>query len=205
MMSVAPHPPAWIEVRHELSALGSNWGWFVALGVILIVLGFFALSAVVAASLATALFVGWLMMIGGVIETVGAFWSRRWSGFFLHLLSGVLSIVVGLLFVRAPVGAMLALTLLLACLLLVAGLFRITAALTYRFSSWGWPLLSGIIDVILGVMIWMQWPASALWVMGLFLGISLIFRGADWIGVGLAVRALNRASGGHFAAATASA
>src|SRR5204862_359192 len=105
----------------------------------------------------------------------------------------------------APVGAMLALTLLLACLLLVGGLFRVVAALTYRFSSWGWPLLSGIIDVILGVMIWMQWPASALWVMGLFLGISLVFRGADWIGVGLAVRALRRAAGDNFSGRTASA
>jgi len=185
----------WIEVRHELSSLGGNWGWFVALGIIQVILGFFALSAVVVASLATALFVGWLMLIGGVVETVGAFWSRRWSGFFLHLLSGVLSIIVGLFFVRAPVGAMLALTLLLACLLMVGGLFRIIAALTYRFSSWGWPLVSGIIDLILGVMIWMQWPASALWVIGLFVGISLVFRGADWIGVGLAVRALHRAGG----------
>jgi uncharacterized membrane protein HdeD (DUF308 family) len=196
-MTVAYHSPAWIEVRHELSSLGSKWGWFVALGVILFILGFFALSAVVVASLATALFVGWLMLIGGVIETVGSFWSRRWSGFFLHLMTGVLSVIVGLLFIRAPVGAMLALTLLLACLLMVGGLFRIIAALTYRFSSWGWPLASGIIDVILGVRIWMQWPASALWVMGLFLGISLVFHGADWIGVGLAARALRRASGGE--------
>lgn len=193
-MTVA-HPPSWIEVRHELSSLGSQWGWFVALGVILIILGFFALSAVVVASLATALFVGWLMLIGGVIETVGAFWSRGWSGFFLHLLSGLLSIIVGLLFLRAPVDAMLALTLLLACLLLVGGLFRIIAALTYRFSSRGWPLPSGIIDVILGVLIWMQWPVSALLVMGLFLGISLIFRGADWIGIGLAIRTLRHSRG----------
>jgi uncharacterized membrane protein HdeD (DUF308 family) len=202
-VTVAPHPTRWIELRHELSSLGSNWGWFVALGVVLIILGFFALSAVAVASLATALFIGWLMLIGGVLETVGAFWSRRWSGFFLHLLSGVLSIIVGLLFVRAPVDAMLALTLLLACLLMVGGLFRIIAALTYRFSSWGWPLFSGIIDVILGVMIWMQWPASALWVMGLFLGISLIFRGGDWIGVGLAVRALRRSGGESFSGRTA--
>jgi uncharacterized membrane protein HdeD (DUF308 family) len=198
IMTIAPHPPTWIEVRHELSSLGSQWGLFVGLGVVLIILGFLAVSAVAVASLATALFVGWLMLIGGVVETVGAFSSRRWSGFFLHLLSGVLSIIVGLLFVRAPVDAMLALTLLLACLLMVGGSFRIIAALTYGFSSWGWPLVSGIIDVILGVMIWMQWPASALWVMGLFLGISLLFRGGDWIGVGLAVRALRRPSSESF-------
>jgi uncharacterized membrane protein HdeD (DUF308 family) len=191
-MTLAHHPPNWIEVRHELTSLGRNWGWFLVLGIVLIILGILAMSAVAVASLATALFVGWLMLIGGVIEIVGSFSARRWSGVFLHLLSGVLSVIVGLFFLRAPIGAMLALTLLLACLLMVGGLFRIIAALTYRFSSWGWPLFSGIIDVVLGVMIWQQWPASALWVMGLFLGISLVFRGADWIGIALAVRALVR-------------
>jgi len=106
------------------------------------------------------------------------------------LLSGLLAIVVGLLFLRAPVDALLALTLLLACLLMVGGTFRIIAALTYRFGAWGWPLVSGVIDLILGILIWQEWPASAFWVIGLFVGISLVFRGVNWIGVGLAFRAL---------------
>ena len=105
-------------------------------------------------------------------------------------LSGVLSIVVGLLFIRAPVNALLALTLLLACFLMVEGIFQIVAALSYRFGAWGWALAGGIIDLILGVMIWQQWPASALWVIGLFLGINLIFRGVNWIALGLGLRAL---------------
>jgi uncharacterized membrane protein HdeD (DUF308 family) len=104
----------------------------------------------------------------------------------------VLSIVVGVLFLRAPVNALLALTLLLSCLLMVGGIFKIVAALSYRFGAWGWPLVSGAIDVILGVMIWQGWPASALWVIGLFVGISLVFRGFNWIGLGLALRALPR-------------
>jgi len=106
------------------------------------------------------------------------------------LLSGVLSIVVGLLFLRAPADAVLALTLLLACLLMVGGIFKIVAALTYRFAAWGWPLVSGVLDLILGVLIWLEWPASGLWVIGLFLGISLLFRGVNWIGLGMALRAL---------------
>ena len=136
--------------------------------------------------------IGILLLLGGIAEMVGAFWCRGWSGFFLHLLSGVLSIVVGVLFLRAPVDALLALTLLLACLLLVGGIFKIVAALSYRFGAWGWSLASGIIDVVLGVMIWQEWPASALWVIGLFLGISLVFRGINWIGLGLALRAIPR-------------
>jgi uncharacterized membrane protein HdeD (DUF308 family) len=182
------------ELRHELGALRGQWLWFVVLGVALIVLGTVALGSVVIASLAAAVAIGVLLLLGGVAELVGAFWCRWWSGFFLHLLSGLLSIVVGLMFLRAPAGALVALTLLIASFLIVDGLFRIVAALSYRFASWGWPLLSGVIDVILGVLIWQEWPASALWVIGLFVGINLIFRGVDWVALGLALRALPRPS-----------
>lgn len=178
------------ELRHGLNALRGNWFWFVGLGIALIVLGTVALGAVVVASLATAVVIGALMVTGGVVEAIGAFWCRGWSGFFFHLLAGVLSIVVGLLFLRAPVNALLALTLLMSCLLMGNGLFEIIVALTYRFAAWGWTLLSGVIDLALGVMIWQEWPASALWVIGLFVGISLVFRGINWIGLGLALRAI---------------
>ncbi|HEX7376857.1 MAG TPA: DUF308 domain-containing protein [Pirellulales bacterium] len=180
------------DLRHELSALRGNWLWFVLLGLALVVLGGVALGSLWIAGLATALAIGALLLVGGLAETIGAFWSWRWSGFFFHLLSGLLSLVVGMLFLRAPVDALLALTLLLACLLMVGGIFKIVAALTYRFGAWGWPLVSGVIDVILGVMIWLEWPASALWVIGLFVGISFVFRGFNWIGLGVALRALPR-------------
>jgi uncharacterized membrane protein HdeD (DUF308 family) len=191
MSAIYERPPI-TELRHELTALRGNWLWFVLLGVALVALGFVALGSVVIASLATAVVIGALLLVGGVAETIGAFWCRGWSGFFLHLLSGVLSIVVGMLFLRAPVDALLALTLLLACLLTVNGIFKVVAALGYRFGAWGWPLASGVLDVILGVLIWQGWPASALWVIGLFVGISLVFRGFNWIGLGLALRALPR-------------
>ena len=180
------------ELRHELDALRGNWIWFVILGVSLVVLGTVALGSVVIASLAAAAAIGVLLLLGGAAEAVGAFWCRGWSGFFLELLSGVLSIVVGLLFLRAPAGALAALTLLLACFLMVGGFFKIVAAVSYRFAAWGWSLAGGIIDVILGVMIWQEWPASGLWVIGLFVGINLLFRGFNWIALGLALRSLPR-------------
>jgi uncharacterized membrane protein HdeD (DUF308 family) len=67
---------------------------------------------------------------------------------------------------------------------------RGTACL-YRFEGWGWPLVSGVIDLALGGLICLQWPVSALWVLGLFVGISLVFRGFNWIGLGVALRARN--------------
>jgi uncharacterized membrane protein HdeD (DUF308 family) len=180
------------ELRHELDALRGNWLWFVILGASLVVLGTVALGSVAIASLAAAAAIGVLLLLGGAAEAVGAFWCRGWSGFFLELLSGVLSIVVGLLFLRAPVGALSALTLLLARFLMVGGFFKIVAAVSYQFAAWGWSLAGGIIDVILGVMIWQEWPASALWVIGLFVGINLLFRGFNWIALGLALRSLPR-------------
>jgi uncharacterized membrane protein HdeD (DUF308 family) len=179
-------------LRHELNALRGNWFWFVLLGVALVVLGTIALSSAVIASLAAAVAIGTLLVVGGAAEGVGAFWCRGWSGFFLELLSGVLSIVVGLLFLRAPFGALAALTLLVACFLMVGGIFKIVSALVYKLATCGWSLLSGVIDVILGVMIWQQWPASALWVIGLFVGINLLFRGFHWIALGMALRTLPR-------------
>lgn len=191
-MSTADRPRPFPDLGHAVNALRGEWAWFVVLGIALIVLGFVALGSMFAASLASAVAIGVLLLMGGVAETIGAFWCRGWSGFFFHMLSGVLSIVVGILFLRAPIDALLALTLLLACLLMVGGIFKIVAALSYRFAAWGWPVISGIIDVVLGVMIWQQWPASAFWVIGLFLGISLVFRGLNWIGLGLALRSLPR-------------
>jgi uncharacterized membrane protein HdeD (DUF308 family) len=177
------------ELRHELVALRGNWIWFVVIGAALIVLGMLALSSVVVASLAVAIVIGGLLFAGGIFECVGSFWCRGWSGFFMHLLSGILSIVVGVLFMRAPLEAAAALTMLVAALLLVGGIFKIVAALTYRFAHWGWPLASGVIDVLLGILIWQGWPGSALWVIGLFVGISMVFRGVNWIALGIALRA----------------
>lgn len=191
-MSASDNRPVVFGLGHGLDVLRGEWLWFVLLGVALIILGAVALGSVVLASLAVTVVIGSLILLGGVADTVGAFWCRRWSGFFLHLLSGVLSIVVGFLFLRAPVGALVALTLLMASFLLVGGIFKVVAAASYRFAAWGWPLISGLIDIALGGLILAEWPGSSLWVLGMFLGINLLFRGADWIGLGLALRSMPR-------------
>src|SRR5271167_129584 len=111
-MSAGFERPLIAELRHELNALRGNWLWFVVLGVALVALGIIALGSVAIAALAAALAIGTLLLLGGAAEAIGAFWCRGWSGFFLQLLSGVLSIVVGLLFLRAPASALATLTLL---------------------------------------------------------------------------------------------
>jgi uncharacterized membrane protein HdeD (DUF308 family) len=183
-------------VMHPLLAgleeVRRNWFWFLALGIALIVLGVLALGAPWLVTVASVLLFGWLLLFAGVAEAVGAFWARRWSGFFLHLLGGVLNIVIGLLLVAHPTLAALALTLLLAAFFLVGGLFRVGAAAAVQFPGWPWAVLSGAVTALLGLLIWAEWPSSAVWVIGLFVGIELIFRGVGWVMFALAARELPR-------------
>jgi len=185
-------------LRHELEAIRGNWGWLLGLGIVLIVVGTLAVAAPFVASVASAVAIGMLLLMGGIAQLVGAFWTRDWSGFFLSLLMGILYVVLGVLFLRAPGQALLTLTLLLACVLMIGGLFRIIGSVMYRFPHWGWVLVGGIINLALGILIWQEWPASALWVIGLFVGIDLMFTGWTWVMLALAVKNLKpRTSSGH--------
>jgi uncharacterized membrane protein HdeD (DUF308 family) len=165
-------------------------GWFVALGVALVVLGVVALGAVGLVTLASVLLFGWLLLIGGIMQIVHAFRVRRWGGFPRHLLGGVLSLVVGLLIARNPVAGAASLTLLLAAFFMVGGIFRIGAALSFHFPGRGWAVLSGVVTLLLGIMIWSEWPASGVWVIGTFVGIDLIFDGWSLVMTGMAARQL---------------
>ncbi len=185
-----PETPLSKVIRHELRAIRGKWIWLVVLGVALIVLGTILLGFPVVATLATVTVLGALILVGGVAEAVGAFWCREWSGFFLALLSGTLGVVVGLMLLGNPIRGGMTLTILLASFLFVGGIFRAVAALTHRFEGWGWLLLSGVIDVVLGVLIWRELPMSGLTVIGLLVGISTLFRGVSWLMLGFTLKRL---------------
>jgi uncharacterized membrane protein HdeD (DUF308 family) len=130
------------------------------------------------------------MIIAGVMEAVHAFWRKRWAGFFLDLLTGILYVVVGWMMVTNPKESALLLTLIIAMFLLFEGVFRIVVALSARYPHWGWVLLNGVISLVLGLMIWRQWPYSGLWVIGLFVGIEMLFNGWSLVMLSLASRRL---------------
>ena len=174
-----------------LGELKKNWGWFLALGIALLVLGAIALGASVAMTIVSMVLLGWLLIIGGVLEGVHAFWRERaWGGFFIDLLTGILYVVVGFMVLANPGEAALALTLLIALFLMFSGLFRIVVALILRFPHWGWLILHGAVNLVLGIAIWRQWPLSGLWVIGLFVGIDMIFNGWSLVMLGLAAKKL---------------
>jgi uncharacterized membrane protein HdeD (DUF308 family) len=172
-------------IQEDLQELRASWFWFALLGGALIVLGAAALVYSLAATIATTLIFGWMLLIGGVFYLVGAFYTRGWGGFFLSLLAGVLHLAVGLIVINHPAEAAVVYTLVLAVFFFVEGLFRVVAALAGRFRHWGWMLLSGLVTLLLGVLIWRDWPFSGLWVVGTFVGINLIFSGASYLALGL--------------------
>lgn len=172
----------------SLETLRRNWGWFFLLGIVLIILGILAIGASTVTTIVSVLFLGCLLLIGGILQIIYAFWARKWSGFFLSLLVGILYTVLGFSFIRNPEMGALTLTLLLAAIFIVSGIFRIVYSIMLRFDHWGWVLFSGIISLILGCLIWSEWPISGLWVIGLFIGIDLLIYGWTWVVVSLAAR-----------------
>ena len=177
-------------MMHELAALRNDWWWLLVLGIGLIVLGTVAISATPFVTVVTVVFFGVLLLIGGVAQIVAAFWEGKWSGLLLHLLVGILYVVIGFLITESPVESAAGLTLVIAAFLMVGGIFRIVAALALRFHNWGWTLLSGFISLMLGVLIFKQWPASGLVVIGLFIGIEMLFNGWTWVMLSLDIRRL---------------
>ena len=172
----------------DLDELHHKWGWFLAFGIGLIVLGFIALSIIPAATIAAVLVLGWLVVFSGILEAVHAFQVRGWGGVFLHLAVGIFGILTGLLIVTHPLAGALAWTLLFASLFTVIGIFRTVAAIRLKFPYWGWAVFDGIVTLLLGFLLWASWPSSAFWFLGLSVGISLILRGWSQVMFAIAVR-----------------
>lgn len=160
-----------------LEEIRESWGWFMFLGIALLVLGLFCIAFAASATSATVLVFGWLLLISGVIQLIQAFWTGTWSGFFLYLLSSLLRGITGYLLVRYPSVGAEGLTLILGSFFIVGGLFRGIGSGMARLPQWGWGLFSGIVSVILGIIVLWQMPITSHWFIGLALGIDLIFDG----------------------------
>src|SRR5262245_1131777 len=138
----------------DLHDLCRGWYWFLLLGIALIVLGTIALSSAWAATMLTTNLIGWLLVLGGIVQVGHAFWARQWGGFFLQAFIGVLQTIVGFFVLAHPVASAAGLTMLLAVAFIVGGVFRIAVALTTRFEGWGWLILGGVLNLLLGFLIY---------------------------------------------------
>jgi uncharacterized membrane protein HdeD (DUF308 family) len=168
---------------------GGSSFWFIALGVIVFLAGALAAANLFVATVISVLFVGGMMVAGGILEIVHSFAIKSWGSFFLWFLMGVLYTIAGILTFYNPLLATAILTLSIAISLIAAGLVRIWAGITQQNSrGWGWMVAAGILTLLVGLLIMLRWPINSLWVMGMFLAVDLMFQGLAYFSYGLGLR-----------------
>lgn len=174
-----------VQVPREVS---QHWGWLLAFGLGLVILGIAAVGRSVATTVVSMVFFGWLLAMASGIEIVQAIMVGRWAGFLLHLLAAILYGVAAFILISRPLQGAEVITLFMGAFFMIGGLFELLGAPLVQLPSWGWHAVDGAISLVLGLLILAQWPASGLWVVGLFVGIRLITFGATWIAIALSLR-----------------
>ena len=170
-------------------AIREHWKLFLIEGIVLMLLGAAAILVPALASLAVAIFLGWLFLIGGVVGAVTTLTARRAPGFWWSLLSAAITIIAGLLLIGWPLGGAISLTVVLAAFLIADGIATMLFAYEHRrhlSGRWGWLFLNGMIDLLLAAIIIWLLPLAAVWVLGLIIGIDFIFGGASLAGMAVA-------------------
>jgi uncharacterized membrane protein HdeD (DUF308 family) len=189
-------PPTSGDLQGELqgklnAAVQQHWKAFLFEGILLVILGLAALILPPLASIAVTIVLGWMFLIGGIAGLVFSFWARETPGFWWSLLSAVLALVAGIVLLLRPVEGTLTLTIVVGAYFLAEGVTTIMYALEHRrqmSDRWGWLMAGGVMDILIAGIIIAGLPGSALWAIGLLVGINLLFGGASLIGLALAAR-----------------
>jgi uncharacterized membrane protein HdeD (DUF308 family) len=173
------------------AAIREHWKAFLIEGILLVILGLAAMIVPPLASLAVTIFLGWMFLISGIAGLVLTFWARQMPGFWWSLVSAALALVAGIVLLAQPVEGTLTLTIVVGAYFLAEGVATIMYALEHRrelSQRWSWMLVAGLMDLLIAAVIIAGLPGSALWAVGLLVGINLLFGGASLIGVALAAR-----------------
>jgi len=172
-------------------AIHEHWALFLIEGIILVILGIAAIALPPIATLAFTIIIGWIFLISGVVGLFTTFWARHVPGFWWSLISAIIGIAAGVVLLLWPITGTLSLTLVLIAFFVVEGIVSIMYAIEHRnqlTGRWGWMLVSGIIDLILAGIIFAGLPGTAVWALGLLVGINMLFGGAALIAMALAAR-----------------
>ncbi|MFC3865936.1 HdeD family acid-resistance protein [Alcaligenes aquatilis] len=188
-MALSPHDNNRSELLRQLPL---KPGWFIGLGIALIILGLIALIYVVGATVASVVYVGILMSIGGVLHLAHAWSSKGWRGFLFWSLSGILYLFAGLIAISNPLVGATVLTLVFGAFLIASGAFRLWIWFQNRAQAGGgWMAFSGLITLAAGLIIAAGWPGNSVWILGLILGIDLLTQGWASLLVGMAIKRSN--------------
>ncbi|GMR06789.1 MAG: HdeD family acid-resistance protein [Gammaproteobacteria bacterium] len=173
-----------------MEGIKKNAGTAITMGIILLIMGIFSMGSPLIAGISIAMMVGGLLVVGGIGQLVFAF--KTGLGFFA-IIMGVLTVFMGGYMLSNPGVALASLTIFLAAYLIVSGISESIASFKARpANGWAWALFSGILSVILGVMIWGQFPLSGAWAIGILIGVRLLFSGMSLLMLGLAARSATK-------------
>ena len=172
-------------------SIHSNWGWFLFLGIIFILGGIVAIASPFIATLLVTAFIGIALGIVGIMQIIQAWSMRSWGGFIWQLVMGVVILAGGIAIWWNPVVGALWLTLFVAAMFIVKGVFQVMLGLRIRpHEGWGWMLFAGIIAILVGLMIFFQWPLSTVYAIGVLAGVSFVFTGWSYLMIAFAARRL---------------
>lgn len=173
------------------AALHDHWRTLLIEGIILFVLGSAAIVVPPAASLAVAIVLGWLFLVAGIVGAAAAIAGRAAPGFWWSLISALVSIAAGVTLIGWPVSGTISLTFVLTAFLIADGVLTILFAIEHRrqlSQRWEWMLVNGVLDLLLAGIIVVALPVSAMWALGLIVGIDFVFAGWSLIAMALAAR-----------------
>jgi uncharacterized membrane protein HdeD (DUF308 family) len=160
-------------------AMHAHWRLFLLQGIVMIVLGFVAMSVPLMSTLAAEILIGWLFIIGGIVRIISLPRSKATPGFWWSLLTAFVVSLLGVMLIANPLPGVLTLTAMLMGLFILEGLVALFIAFELRkhMQHSGWTLVKGVVDLALAGMIWSGWPGSAKWAIGLLVGVNLLFFG----------------------------
>ena len=178
-----------------LEQVRRSWGWFLTFGILLTMLGILCVVKAQTATSFSILVLGWVLAISGIFWFISAFFAYNWHGFFLFLLNAIIRGAAGYLLITHPDTGVEAVTMLLAILFIVGGLYRAIASSIIQFPRWGWMFFAGLVSMALGIYLLVIWPKANSFFFGLAIGIDLIFDGAALVGFAGAIHSLPKAEG----------
>ena len=167
-----------------------SWGWFLVSGIVLMVLGAVCIVKAQTATTFSILALGWVLTISGVMWLVNSLQAWTWGGFFVYLLNALIRGVTGYLLIRHPDAGAAGVTMVLAVLFIVGGLFRVGGASAIQFPRWGWTVFAGVVSTVLGISLLIAWPTASSYFIGIAVGTDLIFDGAALLGFAGAIHSL---------------
>ncbi len=182
------------------SSLRAHWQLFFFEGLILLLLGVAAIVLPLVATIAVEIIIGWLLLISGIVGLIATIRMRHAPGFFWSLVSAILAIAAGLVLLRWPLSGALSLTVILTAFFVVEGVASIFYALEHKrelTGRWAWMLMSGVLDLILGGLIFLGLPGTAAWAIGLLVGINMVFGGSAIMSMALLARSAGSPRAAH--------